>query len=271
MSEPTGPKKYIRFSLGGLLFAVLCVAGIFAGYFNGFESGYSSGVSKRDAEKPYAKVYSIGEIADRVSATGSVSDAGRNFYDYLMSAIETTISPSEWEALGGNATLAIIPGLNCILVHATSDVHDQLEEFLKDLDLVSREMKIAASEQDEWAKRNEQYLKGITETATRIAGQPASLVPADFTLIGTWNVSKPPNDGPKVIAKYEFIDDDTVRITDDVSSLDPPIDAFYFIQGPRTAIRGAGYFVAVTESGMVVLVNTKDETNSLVAEQLVER
>lgn len=112
---------------------------------------------------------------------------------------------------------------------------------------------------------------GITETATRIAGQPASLVPADFTLIGTWNVSKPPNDGPKVIAKYEFIDDDTVRITDDVSSLDPPIDAFYFIQGPRTAIRGTGYFVAVTESGMVVLVNTQDETNSLVAEQVVER
>lgn len=262
MDERAKAKRRLQFSLAVLLFVVLCVAGTLAGYLTGFDFGYSSGTAAREDEKPISRVYAV----DQLIASNSRDSDGAIDYDALLTAITTTVRPDAWEALGGVSTISVMPDSNAIAVNTTPDVHSEIEDFFGDLEEVTLAMKEATSEDDQIALGRQAFLEEMSRTAKRAVGESVTLVSGDFNLSGIWDIRDRLSVDSGVLAHYNFVDGNTAIITDRSDDFQSSREAFYFFAAPNAAIAGTPYVLFETETGAVVLVNTKDTAQVLIAQ-----
>lgn len=127
MNTPHAPKRRFRFTIAGLLFLILCVAGTLAGYRVGFNQGYAGGDQKRQSEKPFAHVYPVADlvIPNGVDPSTAVAD-----FDTLIQLITSTIRPDTWEEVGGPGSIEAFPTNSSLVINQTPDVHDKIQNLL---------------------------------------------------------------------------------------------------------------------------------------------
>jgi hypothetical protein len=89
----------VRFTLGGLLFAVLCLAGSLAGYRVGYDRGYRLGY--RDRLSSNVLILEQHKLAD-IAANDDMVRAKQ-----IRAEILTTIHPTAWEQTGGAGSLEV--------------------------------------------------------------------------------------------------------------------------------------------------------------------
>jgi hypothetical protein len=135
-------QRRFYFSLGALLFIVLCFAGLFAGYRIGFNRGYTAGELKYAGEQPVHRSY---EVEDLVKLPD-----GRTDFDSLQELITTTIEPNSWDDVGGIGTIKEFETNSSFVILQREDVHAQIEKLFADLRAISKRTaeKNAASKDD---------------------------------------------------------------------------------------------------------------------------
>lgn len=246
-----------------MLFLCLCVAGFLAGNRVGFREGYASGKAKRQSEDPHPKIYEVGDII-RSTSDAAENAAGQLNYSFLMGAIETSVFPDEWEAVGGDCTMCPVPQLETIVVNATSGVHDRLKGFLADLSSVTLAVAASRIEQDERLLRREEWIANMLQPVSEILGTELSLISGELDLIGAWDVQRNSSSGMRSISQYVFIDSDTVRIPapDDASKSMP---VWYFVSPGSVAVSGRPYVAATTKGDALVLIPTNEPLKFMVA------
>ncbi|QDV87856.1 hypothetical protein [Planctomycetes bacterium TBK1r] len=135
MDDSKSRTRAFRYSIATILFLAACVAGMLAGYRAGFSTGYSSGIEERRSELPMVTIYEFDKIFSESQLTQSqLNDAGVGRLDLVVMAIETTIEPDTWEALGGEGTIRPM-GENAIAVKQRPYVHEQISEFFTNPDV----------------------------------------------------------------------------------------------------------------------------------------
>ena len=64
---------------------------------------------------------------------GNNANGNFDYGDDLVDLIQTTIAPKSWEANGGPGTLYYWRGQHALVVHNTSEVHEQLADLFEQL------------------------------------------------------------------------------------------------------------------------------------------
>ena len=101
-------RRWIRFSLRGLLFLVLCVCGFFAGYRFGYDGGYRQGQRYRSSEDFVTKTYDVREL---VTTYGPTSDGSLvPDFDSLIELVKNAIEPDSWDDVGGLGSIVPYEG-----------------------------------------------------------------------------------------------------------------------------------------------------------------
>ena len=130
MHQPHAPKRRFRFTIAGLLFLILCVAGTLGGYRVGFNQGYVGGDQKRQSEEPFAQVY---PVADLIIPTGVDPSTAFADFDTLIQLITSTIRPDTWDDVGGPGSIEAFPMKSDLVISQTKDVHEQIEDLLRQM------------------------------------------------------------------------------------------------------------------------------------------
>jgi hypothetical protein len=256
-------RSSFRFSIAFMLFACLCIAGYLAGNRVGFRKGYASGQAKRQSEDPYPKVYEVGALIQSIGQ-GAEASTNQPDYDSLIMAIQTSVFPDEWESLGGECTLGLIPQLETFVVNATSNVHERLETFLKDLSSVKLAVAEARVEQDDRQRRRTEWINSMLQPISDELDSDLILTGQDLDLVGVWDVQQYTPDGMRSISQYDFIDGDTVQIPtpDDPSEV---ISVWYIASPGSIVVAGRPYIAATTKQDALVLIPTSEPLSFLVA------
>jgi hypothetical protein len=118
-------KRRLYYSLGSLLFLVLCFAGLFAGYRIGFNQGYAAGETKYTGEQPVNRVY---EVEDLVTLP-----SGQKDFDSLVELITTTVEPNSWDDVGGSGTVKEFATNSTFVILQREDTHKKIEKLLAQL------------------------------------------------------------------------------------------------------------------------------------------
>jgi len=135
MSEPSPRSRRWQFTLGTLLFALLCVGGMLAG----FQFGYYRGVLQRRAETMSTRVYPIGDLVYRESQTT------RPDFTMLIDLITSAISAESWDVVGGPGSIAGTEDPIALVVAQTGTNHDAIAALFADL----RAAKVAAAKDND--------------------------------------------------------------------------------------------------------------------------
>lgn len=132
----TGRKSF-RYSVAALLFISLVAAGLLAGYRIGFEQGYSDGDAQRASEQPYTQIHPVADLFSREQEDGEPHDnSGKRELSKIsrvMLMLQATITPDYWDSVGGPYTMAPTPDEDALVIHATSDVHEEIRTLLSDV------------------------------------------------------------------------------------------------------------------------------------------
>src|SRR5688500_15241778 len=100
MSDSPRRKPFIRFSIGALLFLMLCLGG----YLTGYRAGYERGNERAVDTKLTVVSYSVGDLITSRNVFRNVD------YDSLVDLIVTTVAPETWMANGtGNGEIQPFP------------------------------------------------------------------------------------------------------------------------------------------------------------------
>ncbi|WP_145220437.1 hypothetical protein [Planctomycetes bacterium TBK1r] len=256
-------RSNLRFSIAFMLFACLCVAGFLAGNRVGFREGYASGQAKRQAEDPYPKVYEVGDL---LRSTGKDADATTDQleYDSLMAAIETSVFPGEWEALGGDCCIGVFPQLEAIYVNATSGVHDGIGTFLDDLSSVRLAVAEAQAERRDMRRRQEEWVNSMLQPVSEKLGEDLVPIDADFDLLGIWDVQRNLSDGSVESSQWNFIDADTVEVPAPEDA-NKTTSVWYFVAAGSVVVSGKPYIAAKTKRDTLVLIPSNQPLAFMVA------
>lgn len=246
-----------------MLFVCLCVAGFLAGNRAGYREGYASGKAKRQSEDPYPKVYEVGDII-RATDASAVGDDALLEYQYFVDATQTSVFPDEWESLGGPCTMAPVPQLECLIINATSGVHDRLRAFFGDLSSVKHAVAVSRREQEDMRRRRDEWTAGMIQPASERLDAEPTLVSANIDLIGSWDVQRNTPDGMAPNWKFVFLDTDTVSIPTPGNE-EESMDVWYFVLPGSVVIAGKPYIAATTNENALVLVPNDDPLKFLVA------
>ena len=130
MNPPHAPRRRFRFTIAGLLFLTLSVAGTLAGYRVGFNQGYVDGARKRQSEKPFTRVYAV---ADLVVPKGSDPSTAVADFDTLIDLITSTIEQDTWDTVGGPGAIEAFPANSSLVISQTRDIHEEIENLLKQM------------------------------------------------------------------------------------------------------------------------------------------
>lgn len=274
MKESRTNKRF-RFSVAALLFGALCVAGILAGYRGGYEQGYASGKAQRQAEEPFAKVHEVGHLiqlaVDEKVRTGEASAAAiDNAYDSLIQAIQATVAPDHWEALGGPGRTIPSPENEAIIVHATADVQEHVETLLSDLDEARAAIRKISQERQRMqaaaAKARAEHAEKEWRELEKRVGKPLTPVPAGTTFQGTWNVHPETYGSPQPMQQYDFRQDGDVK-TIAIKDSDGKVkrDEYSVSIEGQLIMFGMIYDAATTERGELVLIDRGEPETILVA------
>ncbi len=253
----------MRYSLAFALFACLCVAGGLTGYRIGFDRGYASGKAKRDSEQPYPKVYPVGEIV-RATHEAPTQTNGALDYQLLIDSTQTMVFPDEWEALGGQCSMAPIPWLESLAVNATSGVHDRLSDFFQDLAGLKEAVATAEQDRKEMQQKQAEWIETMLEPVAKSLGKELTPIEGSSKLTGQWIVETSSTVDSSKRYLYEFVDGDTVSIS---LALYPEQSAetWYSIGQGTLVISGVAYIAATTPDDLMVLAPTSDTAAFLVA------
>ncbi len=117
-------KRLFRFSIGMLLFAMLCVSGYFGGYRSGFDRG------RYDRSQIYVVSYPVGDLVTN-PVTGIATSAD---FDTLVELIVTTASPQDWMENGtGSGEIQPFPSNLSLIISQTRDNHQAIAKLLGQL------------------------------------------------------------------------------------------------------------------------------------------
>ncbi|MCS7468290.1 hypothetical protein NZK35_16685 [Stieleria sp. ICT_E10.1] len=256
-------RNYVRFSIGFMLFVCLCVAGFLAGNRFGYREGYASGLAKRQAEDPYPKVYEVGDLLRSISEDAEAT-AGQLEYGSLMAAIETSVFPSEWEALGGECCMGVFPQIETIYVNATSGVHAGIGTFLDDLSSVRLAVAESQAERREMQRRREEWIASILQPVSEKLSEELTLIDDDFELLGIWDVQRTISDGSVESVQWDFVDADTVQVpASDGANKSTPV--WYFAAAGSVVVAGKPYIAAETKGDTLVLIPSNEPRSFMVA------
>ena len=231
----------------------------------GFQSGYSAGEAKRRSEEPVARVYSVGDII-RETGNGPLMVAGQLDYQPLIDATQTTVAPSEWEALGGPSTMAPIPWLEALVVHATPSIHDQLSAFFEDLSVLQPAIDRSIKEREQMMRAREKWLARILDPIAQQLQKQLSPIPSDIELTGIWQMNRQSSEGISAASQYEFLDEQSVRVVSD----DAERQTWYFCSPGSLVIAGQPYIAATTGEGRLVLVQQNQTDSFLIGDRVSE-
>ncbi len=118
------PKRLFRFSIGTLLFAMLCVSG----YFGGFRSGYSAGARQQFRDTISVVTYDI-EFLHRVD----FSHAGRmKTTDELIDLLKSCY-PGRWSEPYVLDEFEVSNDFNKLEVTNYGHIHDSIESLMTQL------------------------------------------------------------------------------------------------------------------------------------------
>ncbi len=120
-------QRWLQFSVGTLIFLMLCVAGFLGGY----RSGYNAGNDARDLQLSATVVYSVlYQVADLVLPLPDGATTASRLQE-IGNLIQTTVQPQSWQ----NERCQMTPyGTNVSLVITqTEDGHREIARFLEEL------------------------------------------------------------------------------------------------------------------------------------------
>ena len=125
MEEPDRSKRrWLQFSLGSLLFLILCVAGALTGY----KRGYQAGQATRANSTIITCVYSCKELIEPGYSLPSQRRALENIIDLITS----TVAFDTWQP-SGEGEVALFETNQSLVVSTTGDVHREVRVLLDQL------------------------------------------------------------------------------------------------------------------------------------------
>jgi hypothetical protein len=128
MGIPFHPKRLFRFSIGMMLFVMLCVSGYLGGYRSGFDAGLQGG---RDHARVYVKEYEVADLIVSRNPNGN----GKADFTSLIDLLQTTVAPNSWMVNGAdqgaiqianNHTTLLGSRQASVLITQTQEVHDKI-------------------------------------------------------------------------------------------------------------------------------------------------
>jgi hypothetical protein len=124
MADDYRPKRLLRFSIGMMLFAVLCVCGYFGGYRAGFDRG------RYNRSQMYVVSYPVGDLVlSPVTGMGTIAD-----FDSLSDLIVATVSPQDWMANGfGDGEIQSFLSKLSLIISQTKENHEAIAALLERL------------------------------------------------------------------------------------------------------------------------------------------
>ena len=127
-------RRWIRFSIGTLLFLMLCVGGFLGGY----RSGYDVGLNAGEDAKIYAVSYQVGDLVVPLDAPGETKTIGEPQlveadFDSLHELITTTVDPETWTQVGGPASIRTIESNLSFAIAQTRGSHERIATLLAGL------------------------------------------------------------------------------------------------------------------------------------------
>lgn len=130
--HPKFAKRWLRFSLGTLLFVSLCIGGLLAGYQSGFRSGYNSGEAIRHDETQVTETYStMAFIWPDLSPDERAAQVAQ-----LKELIQNTIATSIWADSAGNQ-IRDFPKSQSLIVTAPGSVQREIKELFAQLEALN--------------------------------------------------------------------------------------------------------------------------------------
>lgn len=138
------PKRLFRFSLGTLLFAMLCACG----YFGNYRAGQLAGTQDRYDQTHFMKVYDVSDLMADLSTTAQRQQR----YREIIGFVKRTAAPVSWKS-DGQVTCEIypFPSVESVAIMQRGAVHDQIEaamlKFREELAKKSGQASVPAAEQ----------------------------------------------------------------------------------------------------------------------------
>jgi hypothetical protein len=114
------PKRLFRFSLGTLLFAMLCACG----YFGNYRAGQLAGTQDRYDQSHFMKAYDVFDVMADQPTTAHRQRRYREITEFL----KRTVAPDSWKS-DGQVTCEIypFPSVASLAIMQRGVVHDQVE------------------------------------------------------------------------------------------------------------------------------------------------
>ena len=122
-------KRLFRFSLGTLLFVMLCVCG----YFGGYRRGFDDGKEERRVTTVVVMTYPVSDLITPLDEPDT-PQLRQNAMDQLIDLIVTTVEHESWlENSTGEGEIQPFPANNSLVISQTGRVHDQIAELFAQL------------------------------------------------------------------------------------------------------------------------------------------
>ncbi|MBA3485060.1 MAG: hypothetical protein H0T51_24960 [Pirellulales bacterium] len=114
------PKRLFRFSLGTLLFAMLCACG----YFGNYRAGQLAGTQDRYDQLHFMKAYDVSDLMVDLSTTAQRQKRYREITEFL----KRTVAADSWKS-EGQVTCEIypFPPVESLAIMQRGAVHDLIE------------------------------------------------------------------------------------------------------------------------------------------------
>jgi hypothetical protein len=118
------PRRLFHFSLGTLLWVMLCVCG----YFGGFRAGQVAADRDRYAQLPTARVYDLADLTAGLPTTAH----RQRLYRELTGYLEAAVPPDAWRQSGG-VTCGIhpFPATHSLAVLIPGPAHEHIAAALQ--------------------------------------------------------------------------------------------------------------------------------------------
>src|SRR5262245_29220830 len=121
MPDPS-PRSRWQFTLRTLLFVLLCIGGMLAG----FQFGYYRGAWQRRNETMSTKVYQVGDLVQRESASGPD-------FTSIIDLLTSVIDAQSWSDVGGPGDVAGTEDPPTLVIAQTGANHDAIAALFADL------------------------------------------------------------------------------------------------------------------------------------------
>jgi hypothetical protein len=117
------PRRWLRFSLGTLLFGMLCLAGMLGGYSRGYSIGYRRGASDYWTDSRSQRTYSVRDMMQHPAQAEEV--------EAFVAEIKAVIGKpgSKWHPASQPFEIIYLPGHEQVVVLANEAQHERAEAY----------------------------------------------------------------------------------------------------------------------------------------------